>query len=117
MKKDIQDLNYGLNTVMQLRPVSYRWKNGEGGINIGLIAQEVQPIIPEVVDVGEDEIKTLGMKYNELIPVLISAIQEQQKIITSQSTKIDGLTSEVAQLRKMDQRLKNLEAALNIVQK
>jgi len=117
MKKDIHDLNYGLNTVLQLRPVSYRWKNGQGGLNIGLIAQEVQPLIPEVVDVGDDEIKTLGMKYTELIPVLINAIKEQQKIISSQNTKIDGLTAEVAQLKTMDQRLKSLEAALNIAQK
>ncbi len=117
MKKDIKDLNYGLNTVLQLRPVSYRWKKGNQNLNLGLIAQEVQKLIPEVVDVGDDEIKTLGMKYTDLIPVLINAIKEQQKIISSQNTKINGLTAEVALLKTMDQRLKNLEATLNTAQK
>ena len=107
MKKDIKDLNYGLNTVMQLHPVSYRWKNGQGGINLGLIAQEVQTVIPEIVDVGDDEIQTLGMKYTDLIPILINAIKEQQKIISSQNTKIDGLAADVA----------NIEAALKTAQK
>lgn len=52
-----------------------------------LIAQDVNKIVPEVVSDGE----YLGMNYGELVPVLISAIQEQQKTI-------EKLEKEVGQL-------------------
>jgi len=91
LKKDINNLNYGLNTVLKLRPVSYKWKKGNQDLNLGLIAQEVQKIIPEVIDVGTDKDKTLGMKYTALIPVIIKATQEQQKIIEKQQKEINEL--------------------------
>jgi len=101
-KKNITDLNYGLKEVLQLRPVTYKWKEekvGRGklkGIDkreiLGLIAQEVQQIIPEVVHDMEwravknkdgvyEEIKRdrLGMTFAELLPVLIKAKQEQHQ--------------------------------------
>jgi len=91
MKKEINNLNYGLNTVLKLRPVSYKWKKGNQNVNLGLIAQEVQKLIPEVIDVGTDKDRTLGMKYTELIPVLINAIQEQQKEITDLKKMVNKL--------------------------
>ncbi len=116
MKKEINNIKYGLNTVMKLHPVSYKWKKGNQDVNLGLIAQEVQKLIPEVIDVGDDENKTLGMKYTELIPVLISAIQEQQKIINSQNNKINTLTTELTELKSLDNRVKQLEALINTTQ-
>jgi hypothetical protein len=110
-KKDIKDLEgYGLDAVMALRPVTYKWKDQQNGetvipenlqeTKIGLIAQEVQAIIPEVVvshdwkvlseeepnkyDLVENE--RLGMSYHELVPVLIKAIQEQQEEIEALSS-------------------------------
>ena len=109
LKKEIKNLNYGLNTVMKLRPVSYKWKQGSQDVNLGLIAQEVQKLIPEVIDVGTDNAKTLGMKYTELIPVLIKAIQEQQDIITNSELRIQNYESEVSSLNK---RMEKLEALL-----
>jgi hypothetical protein len=91
LKKEINNITYGLNTVMKLRPVTYKWKKGNQNVNLGLIAQEVQKVIPEVVDVGDDENKTLGMKYTELIPVLIKGMQEQQKEITELKQMVNKL--------------------------
>ncbi|MCF6182598.1 tail fiber domain-containing protein [Lutibacter sp.] len=91
LKKEINNINYGLNTVMKLRPVTYKWKKGNQDVNLGLIAQEVQKLIPEMVDVGTDKKQTLGLKYTELIPVLIKGMQEQQK--------------EIAELKKMVNKL------------
>ena len=74
--------------MLQLRPVSYQWKNGQDGRRcLGLIAQEAQRVIPEAVNEGSDEDKTLGVKYSDLIPVLINAIQEQQELIVGQKTE------------------------------
>jgi len=111
MKKNISPLNYGLDAVMKLRPVAYHWKNQRDGTErqIGFIAQEVESIIPEAVvhsrvsaeiiqrakDAGKPVAAITdpyGMKYNELIPVLAKAIQEQQQ-------KIEQLEKELLQLK------------------
>lgn len=93
LKTNIQPLNYGLKEVMQLRPVRYNWKTTpHSDAKIGLIAQEVQQVVPEVVT-GDATKETLGMNYAELVPVLINAIQEQQK-------QIDEIESTISTLKK-----------------
>lgn len=113
MKKDIRGLDGGLDKVMRLRPVTYTWKdasNGNGN-EIGFIAQEVEGIVPEAVvhsTVSAEKISNAkangkpvpeitdpyGMKYNELIPVLTKAIQEQQ-------SQIDALQEEIRKLKEI----------------
>jgi hypothetical protein len=56
-----------------------------------LIAQDVQKILPEAVTVQNDEQKTLGLAYTDLIPLLVSAIQELKAIIDTQATRIAAL--------------------------
>ena len=91
LKTNIKALNYGLKEVMTMRPVRYNWKTmPDSDPKIGLIAQEVQKIIPEVV-IGDEKKETLGMNYAELVPVLINAIQEQQQEIDSIETDINAL--------------------------
>lgn len=90
MKKNIHDLPYGLAEVLRLKPVGYNWKDNSGGNKIGLIAQEVRKIIPEVV-VGDEAKEKLGMNYAELVPVLINAIKEQQVQIDALKKEIQGL--------------------------
>lgn len=72
-KDNIQDLSYGLSELTKLRPTSFDYKrNGEH--TIGFIAQEVLPVIPEVVYGTESE--GYGMSYATLTPVIVKAIQE-----------------------------------------
>jgi hypothetical protein len=118
LKTNIAAIPYGLNTILQLNPVSYNWKKQTEQTQqyLGLIAQEVQPLIKEIVKVGIDKDQTLSLSYIELIPVLIKAIQEQQDIIDKQGTAINGLTAELEQLKTLDQRIKQLEALNNVQQ-
>jgi hypothetical protein len=82
LKQGIANLKYGLSQVMQLRPVSFQWKAGsDKGTHLGLIAQEVDTVLPEAVQKSADMNAPLGMNYSTLIPVLIKAIQEQQGIL------------------------------------
>ncbi len=116
-KENINDLNYGLKEVMKLRPVSYTWKeNPQWGKKIGFIAQEVQPVLGEVVQVGDIKSKTpekdadgasakpasdkLGIYYSDIIPVTVKAIQEQQQIIINQQKQIEELLKRVEKLEK-----------------
>ena len=77
LKKNIASLGYAVVTVNALRPVSYALKDGDGETEVGLIAQEVAEVVPEVVREMPGEEKLLSVNYDGLIPVLIKAIQEQ----------------------------------------
>lgn len=92
LKKNILPLTYGLNEIMRLEPVSYNWKDNTGGNKIGLIAQEVRKIIPQVV-VGDESKENIGMNYAELVPVLINAVKELK-------TELDVTRKELGELKK-----------------
>ena len=113
LKKDIQPINYGLTEVMKLNPVSFLW-NQEGmdrERRLGFIAQELQPILKEVVRTEEivsdpttkqdrwAPTERLGVAYTEIIPVAVKAIQEQQQIIEAQKQEIKNLQNEMAALK------------------
>jgi hypothetical protein len=91
LKTNIRPLHYGLKEVMLLQPVRYNWIDQPNGADkIGLIAQDVRKVVPEVV-VGDETKENLGMNYAELVPVLINAIKEQQKEINSIQQRINNL--------------------------
>lgn len=121
LKENIQPLQNGLNTIMKLNPATYNFRgNGEykglklsTGLHYGLIAQEVEEVLPSLVSnnfhsykevmstsSGPDatseteatktmEYKT--MNYTELIPVLIKGMQEQQELIKELQKEIEEL--------------------------
>ena len=91
IKKNIVDIKYGLEDVLKIQPRSYQMKEVSGD-HIGLIAQEVEEIIPEVVS-GDPE-KQLCLNYGSLVAVAFKAIQEQQVIIESLKTRIAALEAE-----------------------
>ena len=79
-----------LNT---LRTVYGRYKveGDEDKSRLFLIAQDVQKVYPEVIDVQENEEKTLGLRYVDLVPVLISAIQELNAKVDAQAAEIQAI--------------------------
>jgi len=97
IKKDIEDIQYGVKEVIALRPVSYRMttQDANSRLNLGLIAQEVASIIPEVISKPNDSTSLYGIEYTSLIPVLISAIKEQQESITALKAQVDELASRI----------------------
>ncbi len=118
-KRDIENLDYGLAEIMALRPVSYRWiSRPEEGRKIGLIAQEVVPVVSEVVRTHqvvtdpatgittEVELPQYGMSYSDLVPVLINGMQEQQGQIQTQQQLIEA---QAELIRKLEQRVEALE--------
>jgi len=82
VKENINTLDYGLKEVMALNPVSFTfkedWKSMGEGRQVGLIAQQVEKIIPEVTFTTPTTGK-MGINYEKLVPVLIKAIQELQE--------------------------------------
>jgi hypothetical protein len=99
LKKDIEDAPYGLPQVLELRPVTFRWKkDGDAGeTKLGLIAQEVRKVVPLVVS-GRENSEMLSVDYIALVPVMIKAVQEQQRVIERQQAQIAKLEGGHSQL-------------------
>ena len=120
LKENIQPLANGIETIMKLNPTTYNFR-GDGeykglalsrGLHYGLIAQEVEEVLPSLVKDNthtyletaegtgpnnpdeKSEVKVLEyktMNYTELIPVLIKAVQEQQEEIEKLKKQIEIL--------------------------
>ncbi|MFA6919198.1 MAG: tail fiber domain-containing protein [Patescibacteria group bacterium] len=91
LKKDIEVIYNPLDLVLALNPVSFYWKKDESSLykNYGFIAQEVEQVIPELVQTGDDGMKSLAM--DNMIPFLVGAVKEQQIQITSVKESLASL--------------------------
>ena len=96
IKKNIRTIDNALWKVQQLRGVYYTHII-EGTKNIGLIAQEVEGIIPEVVNYNE-RTDMKGVNYANLTALLINAIKEQQEIIEAQNDRISKIEEKLYNL-------------------
>ena len=123
VKQNIKEVESALSIVNKLRPVTFEWideykKTNEGldSFNYGFIAQEVETIIPEMVSVQKE---TIGDKVIEdfrtlnvgpLFPILVKAVQEQQKdiqqlkeqnqMLMEKIEKLIGLYAQLGQSKK-----------------
>ena len=114
LKENILTIDKNINTISKLRPVKYylkNWdllqaysmdpisedstsiedqlKNAVKRVHYGFIAQEIKDILPELV--YEDEKGYLSIDYNGIIPLLVSAIKEQQELIIELSDRVADL--------------------------
>ena len=82
LKTDLVNIDNAIDKINNIRAVTGRYKTDDKEISRSfIIAQDVQKVFPQAVDVLTDEIGTLSLKYTDLIPVLVKAIQEQQQMI------------------------------------
>jgi hypothetical protein len=86
LKDDIFDLKYGLNDILQLKPVEYTYKSN-GSKQLGFIAQDIGTILPEVVSFED----SMSVNYQAIIPILTKAIQEQNLLIKALEQRIINL--------------------------
>jgi hypothetical protein len=88
VKSYIEPITHALDKVLLLDGVSYM-KDGMINKNIGLIAQDVSRVVPEVVSMDTDGM--FSVSYSNLVALLIEAIKEQDKKITELNDKLDSL--------------------------
>jgi len=89
-KTNVESLTPALDKVLQLRPVYYTKIGGTGETEIGLIAEEVAEIYPELIKYNEAG-QVDGINYTRIAPILIKTIQEQQELIKNLTKRIDDL--------------------------
>lgn len=96
-KQDVRTIDHALDAVEKLRGVYYDWKRSEfpdrqfpEGEQVGLIAQEVQKIVPQAVQEMGDGY--LAVDYARLVPLLIEGMKEQQKRIEALEKKLERQT-------------------------
>ena len=90
LKKNINDLSYGLDEILQLNSVSYHLLEEEEDkpLHIGFIAQDLKPIMPELVtEIGDYS----GIQYTSLIPVLVNAIKELSSQVETLKALINNI--------------------------
>jgi hypothetical protein len=92
-KQDIVDYSRGLTEVMQMRPVAFKWKdNLLLGEQYGFIAQELETIVPEIIDEGSDGILDDIKSIKEAYPaILVNAIKDLDQQIEAALAQLQGL--------------------------
>lgn len=101
LKKNIKPIENALDKVKRLRGVYFDWKK-DGIHDIGMVAEEVGEVIPEVVDYEANGVDAASLSYGRLVALLIEAVKEQQ-------CKIAELEATIAQGESVEQRLEALE--------
>lgn len=111
-KENVQSLTSGLNTILQLRPVTYNWKksssedvatassttsvaNGpaeDAQQQYGFLAQEVESILPDAVKTDEEGHKLIN--YTAIIPMLVQAVQELQATVETQANMLSMIRNQ-----------------------
>jgi len=88
LKSDIKPINNPIETVKALNGKTYI---KDDKASIGLIAQEVEEVLPQLVHTASDEMGTKSVAYGNIVAVLIEAVKEQQKQIDELKEKLNGI--------------------------
>lgn len=86
-KKKIKNLKNGMEIVNKLRPVTFDWKTKDLKNDIGLIAEEVNEVVPNIVGLNNKG-EVVGLDYGKLTPILIQAIKELSLEVSKLKNKI-----------------------------
>lgn len=92
LKDNFKKIKNSTNKIKKIRAVSFDWNEKQKtytGSDIGLIAQDVESVIPEAVSDRENGFK--GVQYHKVIPLLVDSIQEKQNRINNLKEKIESL--------------------------
>lgn len=101
MKKDVEPISQALEKVLSLEGVNFTWEDEERGTlgkQMGFIAQQAEPIIPEVVINKNDH---YSMQYAPITALLVEAMKAQQKLLDGKEREIQELKTRVEKLEEI----------------
>ena len=104
LKSNIVSLGSTLSRLLLIDGKSYEMK---GKQKIGVLAQEIQEVFPELV--SEDDNEMLAVNYQGLVPVLINALKEQDNKISNQQVEINRLKEQEKRLERLERLVAQLD--------
>jgi hypothetical protein len=125
LKQDITPVRDGLSMLSKLHPVRFRWRpEAERSIGqslnlpeneqqIGFVAQDVEKVVPEAVSLPTDPTVPYTLKEDNLMPVLVAAVKEQQVEIKNQQAEIIELQAEIERMKHDDEQVPAAEKRLH----
>ena len=119
-KTDIEPIGSYTAKLQALRPVKFHLKTDpHGAVQYGLIAEEVAKVYPELV-IRDETGRIDGVRYDELAPMLLNEMQEQQKVMAAQSAQIAAndqrAAAQDAKVARLQEQLAGIQAALGKLQ-
>ncbi len=114
-KKDIEELETGIEFIEKVKPVKFKWNMRDGGkidiLEWGFIAQDLIEIggkqIPNLIDDSDNDKLCIGQMA--MFPVLIKAVQDLKKLVDSQAKQLESqakqLELQAAQLERINKQL------------
>ena len=115
-KHNIQSIENPLSKLTSLRGVYFDWdvEHG-GGHDVGMIAEEVGQVLPEIVCYEENGVDAIGMDYSKLTPLLVEAVKELKREKDSEIAELKAHRSQMEMLRKENVELRKRVAALESI--
>jgi hypothetical protein len=116
-KQNVSTIENALEVILHLRGVTYDWRQSEykelnfsEGRQIGFIAQEVERVLPELVQTDRNGYKSVA--YANMVPVLVEAIKQQQKQMDALKARNMELEARLKRMEALESRLETLERSL-----
>ena len=106
LKSNIISLGSTLSKLLLIDGKTYTMKK-DGKQKIGVLAQDIQKVFPELV--GTDDNQMLTVNYQGLVPVLINALKEQDNKISNQQVEINRLKEQEKRLERLEQIVAQLD--------
>jgi len=108
-KTDVRTMGAASGRLDELRPVTFKLKTDpEGPVQYGLIAEEVAKVYPELVTRAPDG-RISGVRYEELAPMLLNELQEQQQRIAAQEAVNSAQAAEIRDLKQQQKQFATQE--------
>ncbi|MFA5023069.1 MAG: tail fiber domain-containing protein, partial [Candidatus Paceibacterota bacterium] len=122
LKKDIEPMLPALDKLMEFKPSTYYWRDPASGLekNYGLIAQDVQKVIPDLVfNFKQGDQELLGINWNGVISVMLKSVQELAVQLRDLAARVTGHDDQIKALQDknaaLEARLSALEAKEGVI--
>ncbi|GHC64654.1 tail fiber domain-containing protein [Ulvibacter litoralis] len=117
-KSNIVEIDNALEKLSKIRGVYYDLDEAHGGKHdVGMIAEEVGAVLPEIVTYEENKVDAIGMDYSKMTPLLVQVAKEQQKVIEAERAIVAQLKQQLqvmtTKYETLDTRLSALEMGAN----
>jgi len=106
-EKDSAPLSYGMNEILQMRTIKYKWKSqadlpdddpAKNFEYYGFCADELAPLFPELV-YNEDTTAPIQMNYSEILPVVVNALKEEHASAVALKATVDSQAEQIVSLQ------------------